>query len=85
MEKDYILSQLCFYDNRNPEYVEDGIKKDDCYCDNCFYGRTVLAEEILRLKEAIEKAIQSLTHFHHLPENYLNEGVVKTVKKLKAI
>ena len=25
-------------------------KKEECYCDNCFYGRTVLAEKILELE-----------------------------------
>jgi len=48
-----ILSNLCAYDKRNPENQSDwGEAKTPCYCDNCFYGRTELAEYILKLKEA---------------------------------
>lgn len=47
---------LCYYDLRNPigikdkEEIEDRNKKKEiatCSCDNCFYGRTKLAETIL--------------------------------------
>lgn len=60
MELKTILSNLCYYDKRNPnndlEYLEMSEKeieekKKDCACDNCFYNRTKLAEEILRLRE----------------------------------
>ncbi len=57
-----IASKLCYYDTRNPDGVksymtEEEIKeegytatsKHDCYCDNCFYGRTKLALYILKL------------------------------------
>ena len=51
MEKDSIYVCLCAYDLRNPNNVVDqelGITKpDNCSCDNCFYGRTELAEEII--------------------------------------
>lgn len=57
-----IKEKLCYYDTRNPDNVaiyrmtEEKIKeegygehrKNDCYCDNCFYGRTELAEELLK-------------------------------------
>lgn len=56
MEKEKILENLCYYDSRNPDCTldEDEIKerktrKPKCSCDNCFYGRTELAEEILKL------------------------------------
>lgn len=52
MENELILSKLCYYDPRNPDYdKENGERKKDCYCDNCFYGRTPLAEYILKLLE----------------------------------
>lgn len=51
---------LCTYDLRNPEGVisffskkeveEEGYNnssKENCSCDNCYYGRTKLAEYIL--------------------------------------
>lgn len=54
MELQQILEKLCYYDKRNPnnylEYIdEEDIPKDICYCDNCFYSRTELANEILKL------------------------------------
>lgn len=52
MKLEKILENLCYYDKRNPDYLEDVDKpKGRCYCDNCFHGRTPLAEEILRLRE----------------------------------
>ena len=65
-----IASRLCNYDIRNPDGVityltEDEIKeeglttkaKDNCACDNCFYGRTVLAEYIIKLKSELNLTI----------------------------
>jgi hypothetical protein len=60
METEKILTSLCYYDKRNPdcsvdeETIEDHnkmlLKKGKtCSCDNCFYGRTELAKEILEL------------------------------------
>lgn len=53
MERKDIYENLCSYDKRSPDYdPEDDPKpksKTGCYCDNCFYGRTSLALEILRL------------------------------------
>lgn len=50
-----ILSNLCAYDARNPLKIA-GTKKHHgpCYCDNCFYGRTRMAEYILELRKAIQ-------------------------------
>lgn len=59
MTKEYVLSRLCVYDKRNPDYIpydeENELEKPkDCSCDNCFYGRTILSEKILQLNQAIE-------------------------------
>ena len=70
-----ISSNLCNYDTRNPEGVvtyltEEEIKeeeltsksKDNCKCDNCFYGRTKLAEYILKIKSDLNSLVDiSLT------------------------
>lgn len=62
MEIKEVLEKLCYYDKRNPYYT-DIIDEDDiyyggigaeptqksCFCDNCFYGRTKMAEYILKL------------------------------------
>jgi hypothetical protein len=54
-----VLSLLCVQDPRHPDYDElfwDESPKPtpqlDCSCDNCFYGRTKLANEIMRLQAA---------------------------------
>jgi hypothetical protein len=62
MTEQEIKEELCYYDLRNPDVVgiygmtdeelkEDGYgnhAKKDCPCDNCFYGRTKMAEELLK-------------------------------------
>lgn len=61
MTREEILTKLCYYDLRNPNGVIDDMSEEelkeynygnytqkDCYCDNCFYGRTKLAEELLK-------------------------------------
>lgn len=50
MTKQEVYENLCSYDNRNPYYDEEYARtpRQDCYCDNCFYGRDKLAIEILR-------------------------------------
>lgn len=49
---------LCINDPRNPyfnDYGEDNVPpRENCACDNCFYGRDAMALEIIRLREAIE-------------------------------
>jgi len=52
MTKEQILSCLCVYDKRNPNYLpfdEDDLSRKpiDCACDNCYYGREKMAEFIL--------------------------------------
>lgn len=63
MELNEILSNLCYYDKRNPNNdleqlelsdAELALKRKDCSCDNCFYNRTQLAEEILRLRDQLK-------------------------------
>lgn len=60
-----IKSNLCYYDRRNPDFQiteENDYDKEEidatgdfarknCACDDCFYGRSKLAEELLKYKE----------------------------------
>ena len=59
MTLEEIHSNLCAYDKRNPDWNDlHGNDDDDddevreprkgCFCDNCFYGRDVLAVELLK-------------------------------------
>jgi hypothetical protein len=48
------LSLLCYYDKRNPDYLPyDGLtnRPEDCSCDNCFYGRSALTDQLIRQAE----------------------------------
>ncbi len=49
---EWVLDNLCYHDSRNPNNYE--LEEDDkyhtkkkCNCDNCFYGRTRLANLIV--------------------------------------
>ena len=55
MKLEEIKENLCYNDLRNPDTTVDketakeiAENNSDCYCDNCFRGKTVLAEELLR-------------------------------------
>jgi hypothetical protein len=77
MTKEYVLSRLCVYDKRNPDYIpydeENELEKPkDCSCDNCFYGRTILSEKILQLNQALED---------NKGKKYTEEDVISIVKK----
>ena len=59
------LTKLCYYDKRNPDFqikeeygydkkeVEStgNFSKKDCACDNCFYGRSKLTEQLIWQQE----------------------------------
>jgi hypothetical protein len=60
MTIDEVYSNLCYHDARNPEAMtvdpeRTGVEKG-CTCDNCFYRRHPLAEEILKLRETAQDA-----------------------------
>lgn len=47
-----IKENLCAYDKRSPYFDEEiGTRKGNCFCDNCFYGRTWMAELLLEFME----------------------------------
>lgn len=68
MTENQVKTNLCIYDRRNPDFAITGeysydkedvdatgnFAKPSCSCDNCFYERTKLAEEILKLKNELE-------------------------------
>ena len=58
-----IKQQLCYYDNRNPDYIEtlnERLKSKPCYCDNCYKGNHELANELLRVKELLSQAVEPI-------------------------
>ena len=59
MKVEELVKNLCAYDKRNPHHysddeVDEDRDTDKCYCDNCFYGRTALAESYLKTLESQE-------------------------------
>jgi len=60
MNQQEILEGLCYYDKRNPMCTDDEAIEihnksllrsgATCSCDNCFYGRTKMAEHILAIQ-----------------------------------
>lgn len=61
LSNEALYNQLCSYDPRNPIYKDLLVVYDEedsmplpgqkgCGCDNCFYGRHPLANELLRLR-----------------------------------
>jgi hypothetical protein len=64
---DVDLTKLCYYDKRNPDfqikeeygYDEEEVKatgnfaKNNCACDNCFYGRSKLTEQLIKIQELL--------------------------------
>jgi len=67
---EYVKGRLCYYDPRNPDFIgADEDRKypvDWCSCDNCFYGRTKLAEMFLDYIEETEE-LQKLVLIMDLP------------------
>jgi hypothetical protein len=59
------LTKLCYYDKRNPDFqikeeygydkeeveATGNFAKKDCACDNCFYGRSKLTEQLIWQQE----------------------------------
>ena len=65
---DIDMSNLCAYDERNPhntfsdddkEYHKEYLskKRTTCSCDDCFYGRTELTEQLIELQNYIYNKI----------------------------
>jgi hypothetical protein len=99
------LTNLCYYDKRNPDcsvddedieaYKKSLLKKNKtCSCDNCFYGRTELTEQLIwqaeRMysKEEIKEAYWNRTddidvdgYWISDPEKDLEE-LLKEMKKI---
>lgn len=76
------LSRLCYYDKRNPDFQikeEYGYDKEEvartgnfakegCACDNCFYGRSKLTEQLIRQAQRM----------------YSEEEVIKIIQECKS-
>ena len=63
------LTNLCYYDKRNPDCSVDDEDIEDhkksllkrnrtCSCDNCFYGRTKLTEQLIRQQKRMYSELE---------------------------
>ena len=57
-----VRGNLCYYDVRNPYGMRSDMPdmdidmpEGDCFCDTCFRGKSVMANEILRLRALVKK------------------------------
>lgn len=83
-----LLTRLCYYDIRCPDGINYQIKDhrttkpEICNCDNCFYGRTELAEQQLELLEALQElwAHTKLSNRDAAEGNYHAESVFGKVE-----
>jgi len=77
------LSKLCYYDRRNPDFqikeeygydkeeveATGNFAKKDCACDNCFYGRSDLTEQLILQQERMyseEEVRQMLNRYNEI-------------------
>ena len=92
------LTNLCYYDKRNPDcsvddediegYKKSLLKKNKtCSCDNCFYGRTELTEQLIWQQERmyseedLRNAYRWGTTVNHGTKEHFNEWFEQFKKK----
>ena len=96
------LTRLCYYDKRNPDFqikeeygydkeeveATGNFSKKDCACDNCFYGRSKLTEQLIWQQdknkfseEDMKLAFETGRNFQLTGENNFNELIEQFKKK----
>lgn len=100
--KDTIETNLCFYDRRNPDFLikeEYGYDKEEvdatgnfarkeCSCDNCFYRRSKLAEQLILKsdkvysKQCVLNILESLVEYPTKP-GYKRRDIIEFIEKFK--
>jgi len=92
------LTKLCCYDRRNPDFqikeeygydkeeVEEtgNFSKKDCACDNCFYGRSKLIEQLIIQQEISysEEEVKNIINDYCFDWNYNYKGELSQKKYL---
>ena len=78
------LTKLCFYDRRNPDFsikeeygydkeeveATGNFAKKDCACDNCFYGRSQLTEQLIKFQEMFPFTEEDMIEFAEFCSEY---------------
>jgi len=84
------LTNLCYYDKRNPDcsvddediesYKKSLLKKNKtCSCDNCFYGKTELTEQLIWQQESMYSKEEVYNLLCSMP-NFFNMTIPQQVK-----
>lgn len=67
MSEREIKSELCYYAPENPNnnlgaYEDEDYPqpRNECSCDNCFYGRDKLAMQLLQAREHLDRLAEAL-------------------------
>jgi hypothetical protein len=80
------LTRLCYYDKRNPDFqikeeygydkeeveATGNFSKKDCACDNCFYGRSKLTEQLIWQQERMYSE-EDMIEFAFNTYHYISE------------
>lgn len=88
------LTKLCYYDRRNPDFsikeeygydkeeveATGNFAKKDCACDNCFYGRSALTEQLIKSQETHPFSEEDMIDF---AEFYFREEFNSTMQDCK--
>jgi len=78
------LTKLCYYDRRNPDFsikeefgydkeeveATGNFAKKDCACDNCFYGRSALTEQLIKSQETHSNSDEDMIEFETFCKKY---------------
>ena len=84
------LTRLCYYDRRNPDFqikeeygydkeeveATGNFAKKDCVCDNCFYGRSKLTEQLLWQQERMYSEEEVILLLEYVRQNYYDTGTI---------
>jgi len=89
MELEIIKSKLCWYDLRNTDSSmneedkkEFNKENEKCNCDNCFYGRHELANELLKEQKVVlisKSKMVLIEELKQIEELYLPNGATGAV------
>jgi hypothetical protein len=87
------LTRLCYYDKRNPDFqikeeygydkeeveATGNFSKKDCACDNCFYGRSKLTEQLIWQKKRMYSEEEVYNLLCSMP-NFFNMTIPQQIK-----
>lgn len=91
------LTKLCYYDRRNPDFsikeeygydkeeveATGNFAKKDCACDNCFYGRSQLTEQLIKSQETHPNSDEDMIEFAIWLDTYYVQHSIGCYENIK--